>query len=88
MSGEKMDVLLNLLKVEELKGICSCFKVKKTGKKPDLVQALLGMQRTQSTLNGISPLRQRFSCILQNDKTYSSVSSRILSHLIHLFFYF
>ncbi|XP_034253577.1 fanconi-associated nuclease 1-like [Thrips palmi] len=64
VSDETTDALLHILKVEDLKKICSAFKLKKTGNKPDLVQALLSMQRTQSTLNGINPLRQKVEAAL------------------------
>lgn len=63
-SGETLDTLLHTLKLEEIKGICTLFKVKKTGKKPDLVQALLNMHRTQPPLNGISPLRKSVETVL------------------------
>lgn len=65
ISEEKLDVLLHILKVEELKSLCSQFKLTKTNKKKvDLVESLLRMHRTQPTFGCISPLRKRAEQLL------------------------
>ncbi|KAK3912519.1 Fanconi-associated nuclease 1 [Frankliniella fusca] len=61
LKGEKLEDVLNLLKVEELKNVCTTFKVKKGKLKSETIDALVAMQKSQPTvLGGTSPLLKRF----------------------------
>ncbi|KAJ4435409.1 hypothetical protein ANN_18024, partial [Periplaneta americana] len=52
-NSEELDVLLNMLKLQELKSLCKTFRIQPiTQPKPMLVQALLDYGRNQQTLGG------------------------------------
>ncbi|XP_069678511.1 fanconi-associated nuclease 1-like [Periplaneta americana] len=52
-NSEELDVLLNMLKLQELKSLCKTFRIQPiTQPKPILVQALLDYGRNQQTLGG------------------------------------
>lgn len=69
LHDERLDMLLQLLKKDEVKTICKEFKVSKTGNKQDLVNALLSMHKSQPTLLGVSPMLNRFVSALSTFET-------------------
>ncbi|XP_021935239.1 fanconi-associated nuclease 1-like isoform X2 [Zootermopsis nevadensis] len=72
-SSEQLEVLLNLLKVPELRSLCRTFRISSaTRPKPEMIQALLQYGRTQHTISGI-----------QGSDSASLIKSRLREALGH-----
>ncbi|KAE8749921.1 hypothetical protein FOCC_FOCC003390 [Frankliniella occidentalis] len=86
LKDEKIEDILSLLKLEELKTVCSTFKVKKEKLKSKTISALVAMQKSQPTILGMpSPLLKSVVAVLGRCVKLNMEWRRVFRRCILLF---